>query len=130
MGRVVLLQATWSSDIAPSTRELVVERLGFRPHLLVEWKQMLRDAGVVDIMVQDWSDGSPFGRTPAARVTLAPRLAWHHKVHIVGRAWSRWGWREARGAVSRETMLLRDLSRERALGLHLISGVKWPHGPR
>lgn len=130
MGHVVLVQATWSSEIAPATRELVVERLGLRPHLLVEWKQMLRDAGVVDIQVQDWSDGSPFGRTSAARLTAIPRLAWHQKMHIVGRTWSRWGWREARGAVARETSILRDLSRERALGLHLLSGVKWPRERR
>ena len=130
MGRVVLVQATWSSEIAPATRELVVERLGLRPHLLVEWKQMLRDAGVVDIQVQDWSDGSPFGRTSAARLTAIPHLAWHQKMHIVGRAWSRWGWREARGALRRETTILRELSRERALGLHLLSGVKWPHERR
>lgn len=127
MGRVVLLQATWSSEIAPATRELVVERLGLRPHLLVEWKQMLRDAGIVDVQVQDWSDGSPFGRTSAARLAAIPRLNWHQKMHIVGRTWSRWGWREARGALVRETTILRELSRERALGLHLLSGVKWPH---
>jgi hypothetical protein len=29
--------------------------------------------------------------------------------------------------VERETTLLRELSRERALGFQLIKGVKWPH---
>ena len=43
MGPVVLLQPTWSSDISVGARELLVERLGLRPFLLVEWKQMLRD---------------------------------------------------------------------------------------
>jgi ubiquinone/menaquinone biosynthesis C-methylase UbiE len=37
MGAVVLLQLTWSSDISRDGRELLVERLGMRPHLLVEW---------------------------------------------------------------------------------------------
>jgi hypothetical protein len=29
--------------------------------------------------------------------------------------------------VARETELLRELSRERALGFALLKGVKWPH---
>ena len=121
MGAVVLLQLTWSSEISAPARELLVERLGLRPHLLVEWKQMLRDAGVVDIQVQDWTDGG--GGAPAD----APELTWQQKAQIVARAWRQWGWREARGAVERETALLRDLSRERALGFQLVKGVKWPH---
>jgi SAM-dependent methyltransferase len=121
MGTVVLLQLTWSSEISTGARELLVERLGLRPHLLVEWKQMLRDAGVVDIQVQDWTDG---GSGVAAD---APDLTWQQKAQIVARAWRQWGWREARDAVGRETALLRELSRERALGFQLVKGVKWPH---
>ena len=41
--------------------ELLVERLGLRPHLLVQWKRMLRDVGVVDVQVQDWTSGEPGG---------------------------------------------------------------------
>ena len=131
MGPVVLLQPTWSSDIAMGARELLVERLGLRPHLLVEWKQMLREAGVVDIQVQDWTSGGPGAsatRGPGNRASLETRLTWRQKMQIAGRAWRRWGWREARGAVERETTLLRELSRERSIGFQLIKGVKWPHG--
>lgn len=131
MGTIVLLQPTWSSEIATGARELLVERLGLRPHLLVEWKQMLRDAGVVDIQVQDWTSGgpgSPSRPTGAQRaLTEATELNWQQKVQIVGRAWRKWGWREARGAVERETTLLKELSKERALGFQLLKGVKWPH---
>ena len=124
MGPVVLLQLTWSSDIPATARDRVVERLGLRPFLLVEWKQMLRDAGVVDLQVQDWTAGF-HGRESEER-TAEPLLTWREKMHIVGRAWRRWGWREARGAVARETALLRELSRERAIGFALLKGVKWP----
>ena len=131
MGTVVLLQPTWSSEITAGTRELLVERLGLRPHLLVEWKQMLRDAGVVDIQVQDWTSGGPgaAGRTTGSgrAFTEAPKLNWQQKMQILGSAWRRRGWREARDAVERETTLLRELSRERALGFQLVKGVKWPH---
>ena len=130
MGPVVLLQPTWNSDIATGARELLVERLGLRPHLLVEWKQMLRDAGVVEIQVQDWTSGGPGAsatRGTGSRESLEDRLTWRQKMQIAGRAWRRWGWREARGAVERETTLLRELSRERSIGFQLIKGVKWPH---
>ena len=131
MGAVVVLALTWASEATHRTRDLLVERLGLQPHFLVEWKQMMRDAGLVDIQVQDWTSGSP-GRplrtTGAHRVVSQPaQLTWQQKVQIVGRAWRRWGWREARGAVERETTLLKELSKERALGFQLLKGVKWPH---
>src|ERR687896_2020208 len=115
MGPVVLLQPTWSSEIAMGARELLVERLGLRPHLLVEWKQMLREAGVVDIQVQDWTSGgpgTPATRTSGMRTPVQPQLTWRQKIQIAGRAWRRWGWREARGAIEQETTLLRELARE------------------
>jgi SAM-dependent methyltransferase len=126
MGIVVLLQPTWTSEIARETREAIVDRLGLRPHLLVEWKQMMRDAGLVELQVQDWTDGAPGGRASAPGAPH-PHLTVRQKMHIVGRAWRRWGWREARGAVERETSLIRELSRQRALGFQLMRGVKWPH---
>jgi SAM-dependent methyltransferase len=125
LGQVVLLLPTWTSEIARADREELVERLGLRPRLLVEWKQMLRTAGLVDITVQDWSDGGPASTlTPR---DAAPAFSWRQKAQITGRAWRRRGWRAARGAVRRELELLDDLSRDRALGFQLIRGVKWPH---
>jgi len=126
LGRVVALLPTWTSEIESGDREDLVQRLGLRPQLLVEWKQMLRAAGLVDLVVQDWSDGGPAAgaRTPN---TAMPALTWRQKAQITGRAWRRRGWRAARGAVRRELELLEDLSRERALGFQLVMGVKWPH---
>jgi 2-polyprenyl-3-methyl-5-hydroxy-6-metoxy-1,4-benzoquinol methylase len=126
MGQLLLIQPTWSAEMSPEARELVVERLGLRPRYLVEWKQMMRDARVVDIQVQDWTEGAPGGRTSGA-VEQIPPLTWKDKAQITGRALRRSGITEARGAVERETRLLRELSRERSIGLQLISGVKWPH---
>ncbi len=120
MGSVVLLELTWGSELSRDERELVVERLGLRPHFLVEWKQMLRDAGVVEIIVEDWTSA---GGTP--RGSRAVRLTWQQKVQIATRAWRKWGWRGARRAVERELALLRELSDERAIGFQLIKGVKW-----
>jgi len=126
LGHVVLLLPTWTSEIAVGDREALVQRLGLRPYLLVEWKQMLREAGLVDITIQDWSDGGPAARSTTPRDAM-PVLTWRQKAHITGRAWRRRGWRAARGAVQREIELLDELSRDRALGFQLLTGVKWPH---
>ncbi len=126
LGVVILLQLTWSTDIVPDARERLVERLGLRPYLLVEWKQFLRDAGAVDIQVQDWTAGAQ-GAAAGPPTDSEEELGWRERVHIVGRTWRRSGWHAARGAVARERELLRELSRERPLGFALLKGVKWPH---
>ena len=126
LGQVVLLLPTWTSEIESGDREELVERLGLRPRLLVEWKQLLRAAGLVDITVQDWSAGGP-AAAALAQKEATPAFTWRQKAQITGRAWRRRGWRAARGAVRRELELLDDLSRDRALGFQLVTGVKWPH---
>jgi 2-polyprenyl-3-methyl-5-hydroxy-6-metoxy-1,4-benzoquinol methylase len=123
MGPVVLLQLTWSSDLSESAREMLVERLGLRPHLLVEWKQMMREAGLVEIQVQDWTEAG----TRATVDDEEPVLTWQQKMQIAGRAWRQLGWKGARTAVARERALLKELTRERVLGFQLLKGVKWPH---
>lgn len=126
MGAVVLLQLTWSSELPASRRELVVERLGLRPRLLVEWKQMLRETGVVDIQVKDWTNECD-DELAAGGEGTSPHLNWQAKLQVMGRALRRSGWAEARQALVRETELLRDLSRERSMNFSIIKGVKWPH---
>ncbi|HEX6050191.1 MAG TPA: methyltransferase domain-containing protein [Gemmatimonadaceae bacterium] len=123
MGPVVLLELTWSSDLSESAREMLVERLGLRPRLLIEWKQMMREAGLVEIQVQDWTEAG----AKAAAEEEEPVLTWQQKVQIAGRAWRQLGWKGARVAVARERALLKELTRERVLGFQLLKGVKWPH---
>ncbi len=119
---VVLCLLTWNTEFDEEDRAAVVERLGLGLRHLVEWKQMMREAGLVDIEVQDWTDRGTRGRVDAVTTfTLGQRL------QIVSRAWRRWGWRAAREAVEKETSLLRHLSQERAVGFHVVRGVKWPH---
>jgi ubiquinone/menaquinone biosynthesis C-methylase UbiE len=129
MGTIVLLQLTWSSELPTSARELVVQRLGLRPRLLVEWKQMLRDAGVVDLQVEDWTDACDDALADDAKEGR-PQLNWQDKLQIVGHAFRRSGWKEARQALARECGLLRELSRERSMGFSILKGVKWPHAYR
>ena len=131
-GCVVLVQLIWTGNVDPRRRDILVRHLGARPMILVEWKQLLRDAGIVDLTVEDWSDApSPFRPTvPAVRgpfPDFTELFSVRERLGILARAWQRWGWRGVQGAVLREREIHRLLTRERVLGLSLIKGTKWPH---
>jgi SAM-dependent methyltransferase len=126
-GCVVLVQLVWTGNVEDARREILVQHLGTRPLLLVEWKQHLRDAGCVDLHVEDWSDQSgPFRPAVAAPFhDLARLFSVRQKVTILRRAFARWGWRGVRGAIVREQEIHRLLTRQRVLGLSMIRGTKW-----
>ena len=131
MGAVVLVQLIWTGNVSPDRREILVRHLGARPLFLVEWKQLLREAGAVELMVEDWSDEpSPFrpaGSGPCP--DFAEIFTFREKVGILSRALKRWGWRGVRGAILREREVHRLLTRERVLGLSLVKGTRWPAHP-
>lgn len=132
MGSVVLIQLIWTGNLDPLRREILVQHLGARPMLLVEWKQLLRDAGVVDLHVEDWSDQpSPFRPELAGPFPDFARIfTLREKIAILRRAVERWGWRGVRGAVVREQEIHHLLTRERVLGLSMIKGTRWlPNAP-
>lgn len=126
-GAVVLIVLIWTGHVEEARKERLVSHLGARPLMLMEWKQHLRDAGVVDLHVEDWSDvGSPFrpqadGRFP----NLAEMFTIRQKLEILRRAMQRWGWRGVRGAIVREQEMHRLLTRQRVLGISMIRGTKW-----
>jgi SAM-dependent methyltransferase len=130
MGSVVLVQLIWTGHVDEERREILVQHLGARPLLLVEWKQLMRDAGVVDLHVEDWSDyHSPF--RPAVTGPfhdIAQIFSLRQKLSILRRAMQRWGWRGVRGAVVREQEIHQLLTRQRVLGLTLIKGTRWEGG--
>lgn len=130
-GCVVLVQLIWTGNVDPHRREILVQHLGARPMILVEWKQLLRDAGVVELTVEDWSDApSPFRPSAAAGgpfPDFSEIFSLRERLGILSRAWKRWGWKGVQGAVVREGEIHRLLTRERVLGLSLIKGTKWPH---
>lgn len=126
LGLVVLVQLVWSGNVDEERRESLVEHLGTRPFLLVEWKQQLRDAGCVDLHVEDWSDAaSPFRPVAGPMHDLSRSLTLRQKAAVFRRALHRWGWRGLRGALMREQEIHHLLSQQRVLGLSLIIGTKW-----
>lgn len=127
LGSVVLVQLIWTGNVDPARREILVRHLGARPLFLVEWKQLLREAGAVELRVEDWSDEpSPFRPAVAPFPDFAEIFTLREKVGILRRALKRWGWRGVRGAILREREVHRLLTRERVLGLSLIKGTRWP----
>lgn len=127
-GCVVLIQLIWTGHVDPDRREILVRHLGARPMILVEWKQLLREAGVVDLVVEDWSDApSPFRPSAGGPFPdFSEIFTLREKLAILRRALRRWGWRGVRGAVVREREIHRLLTRERVLGLTMIKGTRWP----
>lgn len=126
-GCVVLVQLIWTGNVDAARRDTLVAHLGARPMILVEWKQLLRDAGVVELVVEDWSDApSPFRPAASPFPDFAELFSLRERLSILRRAWRRWGWHGVQGAVIREREIHRLLTRERVLGLSVIKGTRWP----
>lgn len=123
-GTVVLVQLVWLRPLEDARREELVERLGVRPLMLVEWKQMLLDAGVEDLTVEDWSDAGVSQGQPSVLGGLSELFTFRGRLHILPRAWRRWGWSGVRAVLSRERELRRLLEEERVLGVTLIKGKR------
>lgn len=112
MGGAVAILPTWLGT--PTTDEArQIAHLGLAAHQLVEWKQFFRDAGFVELAVDDAAlDGG----------WLIQGLA-----GTLGRAWRAARWAGLRSVLSRPAAVLRRLSRRRVLGLCLLKGTRWPH---
>ncbi len=125
MGSVVLVQLIWTGNAGPARRDALIETLGVRPLLLVEWKQLLREAGVVDLYVEDWSDSADSPRQPWALGALGGFGTLHDRVALALRAWRVSGWRGLRNALAFRDEIRHLVLNERILGLSLIRGTKW-----
>jgi SAM-dependent methyltransferase len=129
-GTVVLIQPVWMRAVERERAEGLVERLGIRPQLVVEWKQMLRDAGITDLVVEDWSDAAASQHQPSVLGGLAELFTVRGRLRLLPRAWDRWGFRGVRAVMSRERELRRLIHEERVLGVSLIKGVRAGDHPR
>lgn len=127
-GFVVLVQLVWKAPVDEVRQRVLSEHLGARPMMVVEWKRLLREAGVVDIHTENWSDEETSFR--GGRVKPFPDFAelfsLSEKLGVLRRAWRRWGWRGVKAVIERETEVHRLLTTERILGLDLLRGRKAP----
>lgn len=126
LGTVVLIQLAWTRQLDPERRRLLIDMLGVTPFLLVEWKQMLREAGVVELSVEDWFDAARalLDREPLVG-RLGELLSLPAKLGTLYHAWRRRGLGGMRGARRRAHELRRLILKERVLSLSVIRGTRW-----
>jgi len=132
-GVVALVQLVWKAPVDETRQRVLSEHLGARPQMLVQWKRLLRDSGVVGLHTEDWSDEGTSFRPKAVKPfpDFAEIFTLLEKIGILRRAWARWGLGGVRAVLSREREVHRLLTRERILGLDLIKGRKeGGEGPR
>lgn len=125
-GAVVLVQLVWKAPVDEERRRVFEEHLGVRPRMLVEWKRLLREAGVEELRTEDWTDSDTAFRGSAAKPfpDFAELFSVKEKAGILARAWRRWGGVGVRAVLTRERTVHRLLTRERVLGLDLLTGVR------
>ncbi|HSG46646.1 MAG TPA: methyltransferase domain-containing protein [Longimicrobiales bacterium] len=125
-GTVVLVQLVWKAPVDETQQRILSDHLGARPMILVEWRRLLRDAGVTDIHTEGWSDEETSFRPKVTKPfpDFAEIFSIWEKIAILRRAWARWGWRGVRTVLEREWEVHRLLSGERILGLDLLKGRK------
>jgi ubiquinone/menaquinone biosynthesis C-methylase UbiE len=125
-GRVVLVQLVWRAPVEPARRDVLARHLGAQPLMTMEVKRILRDAGVERLHTEAWTDEETSfrGRVQKPFPDFAELFTVSEKLGILRRAWRRWGWRGVREAMARELEVHRLLTRERILGLDMISGVR------
>ncbi len=125
-GFVVLVQLVWKAPVDEARRALLSDHLGVQPLMLVEWKRLLKDAGMSEVHSEDWSDEGTAFRARSAKPfpDFAELFTTSEKIGIMRRAWGQWGWRGVRTAIAREWEVHRLLTRDRILGLDLIRARK------
>lgn len=112
MSTVLAIVPSWLST-PPAEDACTIERLGVRPHLLVEWKSFCRDANIVELTVEDAAtDGGWIAAGWPA---------------LIARGWRAAGWAGMRLVLSHEFRTIRALALGRVLGLSIIKGTRWPH---
>jgi SAM-dependent methyltransferase len=127
-GRLALVQLVWKAPVDPDRRLILGRHLGARPLMLMELKRLLREEGVRHLHTEGWSDEATAFRPQITKPfpDFAELFSVPEKLRILKRAWGRWGWKGVRIALAREAEVHRLLTRERILGLDLITGRKEP----
>jgi len=127
-GRIVLVRLVWKAPVEPARQMLLTRRLGARPLMLVEWKRLLRDEGVRDVHIEDWSEEETSFRPKVDKPfpDFSEVFTVWEKLVVLRRAWKRWGFRGVRWLLEREWEIHRLLTHERILGLVLLVGRRAP----
>ena len=123
---VVLVQPVWKAPVDSLRREILSQHLGCRPIAVVEWKRLLRNAGVEGLHTESWSDEETAFRPQITKPfpDFSELFTFAEKLGILRRARRRWGWVGVWTALARAREVHNLLTRERTLGLDLVTGLK------
>jgi len=123
---VVLVQPTWRAPVDPAGREVISQYLGWHPVMVVEWKRLLRDAGLEGLHTEDWSDEETAFRPQITRPfpDFTELFTLPEKIGILLRARRHWGWVGVWTAMARRREMHKLLTQERILGFDLVMGQK------
>jgi SAM-dependent methyltransferase len=108
---VVFVVPMWFGTPAEEAEELL-GAIGMRPRFLAAWKQVAREAGLVEIGAEEVPRDGRF----LAEGMLGP----------MARAWRTAGADGARVILGGPVRLLRRLVRRRVVGLGMVRGARWP----
>ena len=125
-GFVVLVQLVWKGPVHEPRRSVLADYLGATPLMAVEWIKLLRESGIENLHVEDWSTERMMSRsTPSEPFPdLLRTFSFREKLEILRRTWQRWGWKGVRTGIMKGREIHRLLTRERILGLELLKGCK------
>jgi len=123
---VVIVQPVWKAPVDPERQAVLSDHLGCRPLMLVEWKKILKAAGLEQLHTEDWSDEGTSFRPQVTKPfpDFSELFSLREKLGILRRARRRWGWGGLWTVIAREREVHRLLTHERILGLDLVKGVK------
>ncbi len=113
MKPVVALVPSWLREPREADTRLLADRVGLNPQLVVEWKRWFREAGIVELTVED-----------APVSTAWMEVGW---LTLLLRSWRVARWRGIRFVLSPEFRVLHRLVLQRALGLSIIKGTRGPN---
>lgn len=110
LSRVVAIAPAWLG--APDHAEVqALEQLGLRPRRVIEWKDAVRSAGVVELEVEEAAlDGSWLQQ---------------NRLRLAVRGWSAHGWSGLGAAFHPAVAVLLRLARLRTIGLVIVHGTRW-----
>ena len=130
-GQVVLIQLVWKAPVDEVRRQVLSAHLGARPLMMMEVRRVLLEAGVGDLVTEDWTNEEMAFRRQAKKPfpDFSELFTMREKLGILRRAWRRWGWRGVLTVFQREAEVHRLLGKERLLGLNLLKGTKAPAQP-
>jgi len=125
-GTVVVVQPVWKAPVDRERQAVLSDYLGCRPLMLVEWKRIMKGAGLERLHTEDWSDEETAFRPQITKPfpDFAELFSTSEKLGILRRARRRWGWGGLWAAMVREWEVHKVLTRDRILGLDLVKGVK------